>query len=169
MKILNQTGAIQAGCDVWILADPVSSAWTRKLDWYLNFQIRRSRVHKPAQLSAEIIEVMKNWDFEADEVKVSGSGPLMVASSKLLPNRQSVVVALEAESDTKVSSWVKSVHRICKDLCFTQIDQPGRSAKKIRVFLPGVVSVAEFRRHWPDGENDARVELAADELLIKGV
>lgn len=148
LKVLDPNNALTSGSRLWVVSDLEKSHWARKIDWYLNFQLLRAEPHRSPELSPEIKSVMERWEFDAPEISIAERAPLMVASSKLLPNTQTVMVPLSAKEEL----WVKACHRIWQDL--------GRPT--MRVFLPEESTVEGFSKHWPKADQEAAIELVAD-------
>lgn len=128
--------ALQAGADLWIIADLEKSAWAQKIDWYLNFQILRSKTHKTPIPSPELLQVLERWEIEAPAVEELESAPLMIASADRLPNHAVVVVPFDDEDPRR---WVKRVHDT-----WTRLDSPG-----LRIFLPEGLAASRFQEAWP--------------------
>lgn len=136
--------SLQAGADLWICADPESSAWTRRIDWYLNSQIMRAECRQQPAVPSELLRIEQEWGCDRPTIAVEETAPLMIASSRLLPNRQTVMVPFSGGS----ASWVKSCARIWKEM----------NRPSTRVFLPEAISLEEFEKAWPkkDGLVDVR-------------
>ncbi len=143
-----QEKALEPGADLWVLSDLEGSEWSRKLDWYLNFQLVRSKTHKTLEQSSELQEVIKLWEFDPPGVEVSKQLPLMVASSDLLPNHSTVLIPLGGD----VKTWAKRVFELWK-----QLDEPS-----LRVFLPKDIDAKSFGMAWPGSANDLTGALVAE-------
>ncbi len=59
-QLLPATHAFQPGSRIWILPSHHSSWWTRKVDWYLNWQIQRSEIRWPDHQSPLIVASLRN-------------------------------------------------------------------------------------------------------------
>ena len=125
--------ALAPGCDVWIAAEPERSRWSRKIDWYLGFQLMKAAGHETATLSPSLKSILAHEEMASVEVAAAADAPLMVASRKLLPNTTTVMVPFK---ETK--SWVEACHRV-----WTGLNQP-----RIRVFLPDDLSSEDFLGAW---------------------
>ncbi|MCM2282323.1 MAG: hypothetical protein NDI61_10825 [Bdellovibrionaceae bacterium] len=162
--------ALLAGADLWVMADLASSAWTQKIDWYLNFQILRSSTHRTMQSSPELKQVLAHWEVELPvepnrKTDTAETAPLMIASSERLPNHAVVMIPLatsaesaestdSAPSDPSASKrWVARVHDTWRGL-----DEP-----KLRVFLPKGMTAEQFARSW-SGRKDAIEHALVPEL-----
>ena len=133
----NQKQAFSAGHKLWILADLESSAWAKKLDWYLNFQLRRASLHQPKKISESTQEKIASWGVDLTSLTKSvkkidiNHAPLMVATHKLLPNSLTIQIPFK-----DISGWVRDCMKVLKDLGQTDA----------RVFLPAKVSASEFSK-----------------------
>ena len=130
--------ALSPGCDVWIAAEPERSRWSRKIDWYLGFQMMKAAGHATPVLAPALKSILSREEMETIEVVSAGDAPLMVASRKLLPNSTTVMVPFK-----EMKSWAETCHRV-----WTGLNQP-----RMRIFLPDDVSSETFLRNWRgDGE-----------------
>lgn len=142
ITVLENDFALTVGCDLWIVADNESSRWSRRIDWLLNFQMRRAALHRTAQLSPELSKLIK--DCEADPVPVpdlATHAPLMIASARLLPAQTTVMIPSGTGDD-----WAKACHRV-----WMSLERP-----LARIFLPEGVTAEHFTRHWPTDEKEPR-------------
>lgn len=135
-KVVAQEEALQAGADIWIVPDLENSEWTQRIDWYLNFQIFRSETHLTPKASAELEQVLAEWDIDAPGVSQAKTSPLMIASSDRLPNHAVVVVPFVGG---EIKSWAEKVHET-----WSRLDAP-----RLRVFLPSGLTAARFSDAWP--------------------
>ena len=94
LKLIEKQNAFLAGCELWLIAGPDQSHWAQKLDWRLNFQLRRASQHRSRELSREIQQVIAEFEIEIEGQNLEGnlsadlersSAPLMIASKELLP------------------------------------------------------------------------------------
>ena len=135
----NQDEALSDGANLWIIADLAHSGWAKKLDWYLNFQLRRASLHKSKKISERAQEKIANWGFDLEKLTKSAKSfdrekaSLMIASHRLLPNRLTVQIPFIENS---TSNWVQECVKVLRDLKQSQV----------RIFLPQNVSRAEFTK-----------------------
>jgi len=128
--------ALAPGAELWIVTDLERSSWTQRLDWYLGFQILRSKGHQPAKLSERLQEILQTWDLPEWQSKDQSQNPLLISSAMLLPNHGVMLVPFES-SDSR--AWAVRVFDL-----WTKMDQPS-----LRVFLPIGLSAASFVKSWP--------------------
>jgi hypothetical protein len=152
LKSLDSLTALSSGCDLWIVADPSQSRWTRKIDWYLNFQLQRAQTHRSPGKSAELDRLLGSLELEAPIFELKSLAPLMVASSRLLPNRQTVLVPMPDDLD----DWVKRCHELWKSM----------SCPTTRVFLPESVQPEAFCSRWAAKEASGFIEIVPDRELL---
>ena len=147
MKTVDGVQALEAGCALWLIGDAERSAWSRKIDWHLNFQVLRALAHQSPRLSPELRRVLEEAEVEAPELEtVSEQAPLMIASRELLPNEQTVFVPVAEEGD---AAWVKACHRVWESL--------GRP--QAMFFLLDHMEPEAFTKSWPKDDRSAAVEL----------
>lgn len=140
--------ALIPGADLWVVGDLESSQWTQKIDWYLNFQIARSKTHKTVEQGTELKSVISQWEVEAPKIDLAATMPLMIASSDLLPNHSTVLVPQAGD----VKTWAKRVFEVWK-----QLDEPS-----LRVFLPRGVESTSFANAWPGSKDDLAAALVPE-------
>lgn len=138
---------LQAGADLWLMADPVTSAWTRNIDWYLNWQIMRAECRQAPRPAPELLRIEEEWGCEHPSVATEATAPLMIASSRLLPNRQTVVIPFSGDID----AWVKACVRVWQEM----------KLPTTRVFLPEAISIDAFQKSWPRRDSLGEMDLVA--------
>lgn len=126
-QFAHQDQPFSAGAPLWIIADLQNSAWAKKLDWYLNFQLRRASRHQPLKISQTVKEKISSWGFTVPEAMLPAA-PLMIASRRLLPNELTVQIPVS-------ETWVQDCLQVIRQL----------RLKKVRVFLPVPISAQEFK------------------------
>lgn len=126
--------ALSEGSTLWVVGDLNSSAWAKKINWYLNFQLRRAKFHKTREMPQELRTVLQTWDVEAPELKLDSSAPLLVESSKLLPNQ----ITVQLFNNRTFDSWVDEAIQVWNDL----------QRPSVRVFLPFEKTVSELTSRW---------------------
>jgi hypothetical protein len=152
LKSLDSLTALAPGCDLWIVADPSHSKWTRKIDWYLNFQLQRAQTHQSPRKSGELDRVLDSLELDAPVVELKPLAPLMVASARLLPNRQTVLVPLSDD----IEGWVKRCHEVWQSM----------NRPTTRVFLPDSVQPEAFGGRWPSKDAVGAIELVPEREFL---
>ena len=145
MIVVDSLSALSPGRQTWIVPDLGRSRWAQRIDWYLNFQIARAAPHQPATFAPELQDVIEKCELSVPTVRFNPAGPLMISSSDLLPNHQTIVIPVAVGE----AEWVMASHRIWIGL--------GRPPT--RLFLPSGVSAAAFENRWPKAAHDADLEL----------
>jgi len=138
---------LQVGADLWLVADPAASAWTRTIDWYLNSQIMRAECRQAPAPAPELLRIEEEWGCERPAISLEASAPLMIASSRLLPNRQTVVVPYAGS----VGAWVQACVRVWQEM----------KLPSTRVFLPEGISIDDFQKSWPRADSLGEIDLVA--------
>lgn len=147
MQKLSQASAFGSGSDLWILPPLENSSWTRKIDWYLNFQISRAKGHHSLTLSPELKEILTENDLPFFELKKDPKrpSPLLIASHSYLPNK----MTLELPWSNELQTWVQDCHR--------HWDCLGRPP--LRVFLPLNVNSESFLENWLEPQTSVDITL----------
>lgn len=137
----------QPGADLWLVADPKSSTWTRTIDWYLNSQIMRAECRQAPEASPELLRIEEEWGCEHPAIATETLTHLMIASARLLPNRQTVVIPFTGST----GSWVEACVRVWQDM----------KLPTTRVFLPDGISIDDFQKAWPRDDSLGEIDLIA--------
>lgn len=154
LKNLDALTALSPGADLWIVADLGHSKWTRKIDWYLNFQLMRAEPRKAPEISDELRKVMDTWEFDPPTIAVRPTAPLMVASSQLLPNSKTVMVPFTADA----GEWVRRCHQV-----WMELQRPS-----LRLFLPEALSNGDVEKAWPKSDRTDHIEFVSEKEIAVG-
>lgn len=136
--------ALSSGSQLWLLPPLAISPWSRRIDWYLGFQIRRAIPYRRFEFGPDMRQLMEAYEETVPKIPRTENAPLMVASASMLPNHQTVVVPHESFAE-----WVAGCHRVWKGL-----DEPST-----RIFLPPGASRRQFEAAWPGGGPVDQLEL----------
>lgn len=140
--------ALSPGVQLWMIPPLAHSEWSKRIDWYLGFQIRRAEPHQPAGFSKELHGLVESLEVDVPMMRLAKEAPLMIASEMLLPNHQTVVVPVGAD-DSAFAQWASACHRIWMGL-----GKPGT-----RIFLPNKMTKAQFLSKWPQKDAETSLEL----------
>ncbi len=138
---LSQVSAFVPGADLWILPPLEKSAWTRKIDWYLNFQISKSRNRLVPHLHPHLEKIIKDNGMPFDDFRRHQSTkiqPLLIASRTQLPNK--MTLEWMASGNETPKEWITNIN-----LCWRDLNQPS-----LRLFLPADMNFEEFLKFWPE-------------------
>lgn len=138
--VLNHRNAFTTGATLWITSDLNTSSWTRKINWYLNFQIFKFK--KAKELSESQLALLDEADFEFKNIK-SGSNSLLVFSKELLTNEKTLLIEF-----SDIASWVSTAKKYWENL----------NKPSLRFFTPDSVSVNELKSYLGDFKNVSVVE-----------
>lgn len=140
LQKLSDPMAFANGAELWLLPDAKHSLWTRKIDWYLNFQAARASTHEAPQLDAGLIELLKEEQLAAPTTSAESAAPLMISTSHRLPARYTVQIMYQG----KLKNWLKQVSEV-----WAQMGQPNA-----RIFLPSGENFNDCLSAWePDSRN----------------
>lgn len=147
-KTLYQTGALGPGSDLWIMPSLSQSHWTSQIDWYLNFQISRAKLHRSHQIDQGLREMVQEYELDALLPKELPPGPLMISSQGRLPSHQ--VIELPAKDSNE--NWIQSAYST-----WASIGKPA-----LRLFLPPGLDPKEVSSYWPDEQTSLAMTLVPD-------
>lgn len=133
-QTLYRAKAFGAGSDLWIVPDPEESEIASRIDWYLNFQIAKSKVHETQKISAHLEASIKTHALVLPQISKEDGAPLLIASEQRFPNR--MVVEMKVSAKPKV--WVDEIQKL-----WAKLDRP-----RLRVFLPRDMTPEDFQNEW---------------------
>ena len=148
IHVLNQASSLNPGADFWVTPQLPFSKSAQRLDWYVNFLLTKSSLHKPRTLSPELVELMKATGLEilspAPEQPLTDSTHdpavhpmrvLLIPTAQHLPNRWLAQVTFFPD---RPESWIEKIFNCWKDL----------GHPSIRVFLPTHLNNKNFIELW---------------------
>lgn len=141
-EIVSLPAALGNGADLWITAE--DEAWCSRLDFYLNFQMAKLRSHPSRDLPDDVKHVLTENGIEIGPQLAQTESPVFVLSMDRLPCQ---IVAQVPHKENK--SWVANCHAH-----WSALKKPS-----LRVFLPSQLSVADFKKFWPETSTDVPVGL----------
>ena len=135
---LESSEALKSGAALWVVPDALVSRWTKKLDWYLNFQIFRARRRPPIKTQDSVKSLVKDLDVLDVNVegpmKMSGQTPLLIAAQNQLPTEALVVVPWTKKTET----WLAQVVKTAESL----------NLHPVRLFLPDTMDAEARKETW---------------------
>jgi hypothetical protein len=155
--LLSQASSYNSGNDLWIIANEKYSKWFGRLDWYLNFNLAVSELHKPKAISTWLLKVVKQCELDPpDQHKIPENSPLLIASEKWIPARWVAVHPFETEQiqidEDPVPQWVSTIHKTWSEL----------AKPSFRVFLPIGMTPAQFSSAWDKLDSFSDYTLVTD-------
>jgi len=151
LQILSRLGAFGTGSSLWIFPNLDQSAWTRLMDWHLNFQISKAHKHRSKGLGANLKKIIKSEELPSFYSLPKNAQALLISSQNQVPNIQTV--ELPSENDEK--NWIQNAFNTWSNL--------GRP--KLRVFLPPQIDHSDFNHLWPDNDEESDVTVVPDQAL----
>lgn len=132
--VLSSNQAFNTGADLWVIPDFSNSKIASQLDWYNNFIIGKTLRKNQFVISSEINQILQETELPRQVITVNGNDNLMIATSKQLPNRWTIMVWYEQDS----TSWCKKIHDL-----YLHLKNP-----TLRIFLPTNLSMNQFVESW---------------------
>jgi hypothetical protein len=121
-KYLSQASAFGAGSDLWVFPDLEYSKWLRVADWYLAFQIARLSKKGSPTFHQDLSYIITECELSFKETGANAQSPLLIASTKYLPNRWTSMVPYQ----NSLKEWMSQVLLIANNL----------ATCSLRIFLP---------------------------------
>lgn len=134
MTLLSKPNAFNPGADLWIVPDSKNSAWTKRLDWHLNFQLVKAMPLSPRPLETPLLHVLRETNQSFSMESLPESAPLMIASSTYFPNKWTVHLSFKQD----LEEWCVRLAPIWR----------GLTEPTLRVFLPTQIKPDDFSKAW---------------------
>jgi hypothetical protein len=147
IKLISNEEAFSEGADIWVLATPTFSEWTKRLDWPLNLQISKASNYLPKKLSPELMAIVQQNDLKFDTTEPEKKN-LIIASEGMIPASRVVIVPGE-----NWETWSKAAVKMWQDL-----NQP-----PARFFIPAFAKWDKVKNSWPSAANIETVEIVEAE------
>ena len=146
---ISSVGALTPGANLWIIPDYKVSYWSRKVDWYLSFQVAKAQIHKSQQMSEPLKEIVEHCELPFKDTSLPDFMPLLITSQHNLPNKYTVKIEFQGSAQ----AWLKNIH-----LVWVNLQRPS-----LRVFLPNNVNIADVKKYWPVPETDSDISFVVDQ------
>lgn len=131
---LSHASSLNPGADLWITAGLSESHWTRKLNWYVNFQLSWAEQLQSPTLSPVITDWLEACEIPNQRYHPKNKNCWLISSHQWLPNRWTMML----KYDDDLKTWVKNISD-----SWNQLSQPS-----LRLFLPPQCSKIEFEKIW---------------------
>lgn len=136
IAFLTDSQALGPGADIWIVAnEKMSSLWTGRLDWLLNFQLEKWNRHETSDLAPELKHILQEEELEFPQVQVNRTSGVLIASSNLLPNTYTFFAHPEAQWWIRALEYFHEVpNTTCRIFCSNSIkpEEMESSLKKVK-------------------------------------
>ena len=147
---LNTNAALSPGHDIWFVCEPEQSYWATQIDWHINFQISRSKLHKSAELKNEVKEIIADQELELKtDFSSYQNKALLIYSGFNLPAKYIVKIAYNQSS----AEWIQQAKAAWQQLNFASC----------RVFAHKDLDIAMLRNEFKN--NDSITELNKTDWL----
>lgn len=144
--------AMAPGADLWIVPERKKSAFTQKIDWYLNFQIARSVQHQSKMLSPIVTQILESCELKGYSFYPEEAEALLILSTHNLPNRW--VMVLKGSED--MDYWLNTALQKWR----------GLNSPSLRVFLPEGAKLADVNKLWKRiGGDDSVTFISGDDAI----
>ncbi len=148
---LNTANAFNPGSELWVIPELEASPISRKIDWYLNFQIHQYLNHKKAELSDRVKEILQACELKnlnLMETRNSKKLGILISSSNLLPNRWTYYI----EGSKAIVGWLDQINDVWQ----------GLGKPSIRIVAPSDYSFSEFKDKLDSQKFDGNVSVVID-------
>ncbi len=108
----------------------------------------RADHHKDPVVSKRLEEIVKACEISANGFSAKNQAPLMVASTRYLPNNFTVKVPFDGEK----AAWLKNIIGLWANLNFPPL----------RIFLPKGVEFEDFKKNFAQKEVSQEVTVVLD-------
>jgi len=128
------------GSKLWVVPPSEDSDVVRKIDWYLNFQMAKSKKHVTFEMHKDLKKMIEEHTLKLPQLSLNENAPLMISASHSFPC--DMIVQLKND-DSQV--WIKQIEKI-----WLKLDRPC-----LRVFLPKNQTPESFQKLWSQALNTA--------------
>ncbi len=128
-SILPPKDAFTKGSDLWIIPDIQSSKWTKKINWYLNFQIYKLKPVK--KLSKDQVAYISEAGFDFKNISAK-TGGILISSNKLLTNKKTLIIPFN-----NLKKWISQ-----SISCWNMLGKPS-----LRFFAPDNTTADDILDH----------------------
>ncbi len=130
---LSQAAALSPGSDLWIFAQPRISAFSRKIDFYLNFQMAKAEQREFPSLSKKLKEIIEQNDLGELLKPIPTPNTILISAQTQLPCTQVVVINEVGNKE----NYIEAVFDIWKKL----------GKPSVRVFMPSFLDEADLKNN----------------------
>ncbi|MGE0763717.1 MAG: hypothetical protein AB7N80_10605 [Bdellovibrionales bacterium] len=155
LQKLSDPMAFAMGAELWVLPGGEHSHWSRKIDWYLNFQALRASTHQAPALDPGLIRLLQEESLAQPTTQANPGAPLMISTAHRLPARATVQLPFNG----KLKPWLKQIADI-----WHQMGHPAT-----RIFLPTGESFNDCMTAWSEpGSQNVSVVPDSDHQTTTG-
>lgn len=151
---ISNISALSNGADLWIIPQVEQSQWSKRLDWYLNFQIGKAVKHKLPTINPILTKILHDTELE-NEINHKAKNisfhhfsinTLLIAPGDLLPAKHLVLLNFE----NNLRKWVEEISNV-----WTQLGLPS-----LRIFIPQNIEIGDFNKEWElSADNDKEISV----------
>jgi hypothetical protein len=132
---LSQNAAFGAGSHLWIFADPKISAFSRVIDFYLNFQMAKAEKLDRKSLPQRLIEILKSNQLDELTTLPEYRNHWLISTRRKLPCYQVVVIPF----GNSKQQWVQEAVQVWQNL----------KNPSLRLFLPPPIAHIDLNQLLP--------------------
>lgn len=136
LKVLTSPTAFSPGSSLWVIPVADESEWTRKVDWYLNLQIRKAERHESKAVSDELEGIVQDNELDLKDVKVQSDAPLLISSQNHIPAEG----VMRIPSCETAEDWLRRALAVWENL----------NKPSLRFFLPENISQNDVESVMPE-------------------
>lgn len=124
---ISSASAFSSGSQLWAFCQPECSFWSRKVDWYLNYQVAQALAQKPLEVHPQAYAIFKGAGYELTPLpSMNSKANILIAPQTTAPASQIIFIYF----DHSTEEWLNRVVTAWQNL-----DKPS-----LRIFLPEDVS-----------------------------
>jgi hypothetical protein len=144
IKKFTMDEALEGGSDLWVLSEN-SSAHFRRLDWFLNFQLSRTLLHKSPEIPLKIQQLIEQCQLpQFDFIEKS---ICLIGSQGLLPCRWVLLTIAPADKNAQ-GKWFEETQSTAVQLGAKQLRFFPSSAIQNENIFSKVELRAELKYSW---------------------
>jgi len=108
---LNSISSLSEGAPFWFIHPRAKSAWTRKIDWLINFQLARATLWQRPTISTFLKEELADRESEFEVKSFDNSSDLIVSVKAFLPAK--AIIQIDIDDSSK---WLERVDEVSSQI-----------------------------------------------------
>lgn len=130
--ILSKHQALLEGSKLWVIPENKFSPWNARINWLINFQLSKTKLHSAPQLSSWIKNCIQETGI--DIPKINSNETILIPIKQQLPADWLCQIPI----NNRLQNWVENIYKV-----WNQLQKP-----KMRVFLPLGADHEDWQKYW---------------------
>lgn len=134
LQMISNSQALKKGAHLWIVSDSQNSSWHCQIDWYLCFQIKKSKLKHFDEIDQYTQSLLEKYALPSFQWKKPHPPiPILIESADYLPNLWTMQMDYTEE-------WIDKIYNI-----WASLNEP-----KLRIFVPQPIKKEKIIEKWEE-------------------